>query len=221
MKITPTDRPIAALRQEAIDQLIMNYGHGKLSLDALERRLDEVLDANSHDRLTSLVSDLDLRTDEAYAQKKRSEFGPRLNTNPPQSQDVDYMIHVFGGSNRAGAWHVANTIRMFNVFGGAELDFAEARFSSRETHVKMLCLFGGANFYVPENINVVSKALCIFGGIDNRAPSTDDPSAPELVIEGLLLFGGARISVKRTMRQRLLEFANNVRETFAPTGTRY
>jgi hypothetical protein len=49
----------------------------------------------------------------------------------------------------------------------------------------------------------------------------DAPDAPTLVIEGLLLFGGVRISVKRTWRERWLEFANNVRDMFAsPSDSR-
>jgi hypothetical protein len=44
MPVTPNDRPIETLREETIDQLIMNYGHGKLSREAFERRLDEALD---------------------------------------------------------------------------------------------------------------------------------------------------------------------------------
>jgi len=45
MSVAPQDRPIDALREETVDQLIMNYGHGKLSRAAFERRLDEALDA--------------------------------------------------------------------------------------------------------------------------------------------------------------------------------
>jgi len=48
MPVTPHDRPIDALREQTVDQLIMNYGHGKLSREAFERRLDEALDSKSH-----------------------------------------------------------------------------------------------------------------------------------------------------------------------------
>jgi hypothetical protein len=218
MPIAPEDRPIAALREETIDQLIMNYGHGVLSLEAFERRLEQAFDARSHEALMSLTADLDLEVDRAYTEKKKSELGRGIDTSAPQGKDSDYMIHVFGGSNRGGRWTVARTIWMLNLFGGGELDFTDACFSARETRIRMLCLFGGANFYVPENVSTVSKALCIFGGIDNRAPSFDAHDAPTLVIEGLLLFGGVRVSVKKTWRERWLEFANNVREMFAPTS---
>jgi hypothetical protein len=225
MPVTPQDRPIDALREETVDQLIMNYGHGKLSLEAFERRLDEALDAKSHDALLALTSDLERFSDKQYAARKRAELG--IGAEPPRDararddgdeDEIDYMVNVFGGSNRGGAWHVPREIRMFNVFGGAELDFSNARFSAPTTHITVICLFGGASFYVREGINTVSKAICIFGGIDNRAPSSDDRDAPTIVINGLVLFGGADIKIKKTARERFIEFADHVREMFGATA---
>ena len=35
MPVTPQDRPLDALREQTVDQLIMNYGHGKLSREEI------------------------------------------------------------------------------------------------------------------------------------------------------------------------------------------
>jgi hypothetical protein len=220
MPVTPQDRPLNSLREETVDQLIMNYGHGKLSLEAFERRLDQALDAKSHDSLLSLTQDLDLVADKTYTEQKKAELGiPTASQYAEQMDDTgdtDHMINIFGGANRSGAWNVPSRINMLNIFGGADLDFSDARFTSRTTRITLFCVFGGANFYVRDGINTVSKALCIFGGIDNRAPSTNDRDAPTLLIQGLVLFGGARIKVRKTARERLLEFADSIRNMFAP-----
>jgi hypothetical protein len=220
MPVTPQDRPLNSLREETVDQLIMNYGHGKLSLEAFERRLDQALDAKSHDSLLSLTQDLDLVADKTYTEQKKAELGiPTASQYAEQMDDTgdtDHMINIFGGTNRSGAWNVPSRINMLNIFGGADLDFSDARFTSRTTRITLFCVFGGANFYVRDGINTVSKALCIFGGIDNRAPSTNDRDAPTLLIQGLVLFGGARIKVRKTARERLLEFADSIRNMFAP-----
>ena len=214
MPVATQDRPINAVREETIDQLIMNYGHGQLSLEAFERRLDQALDAKSHEQLVALTEDLDLVADKQYTDKKRSELGLASSNGAP-SRSVEHMVHIFGGSNRSGAWAVAREIRMLNLFGGAELDFTNAQFAAQETHIKMLCLFGGATLYVPENVNTVSRALCLFGGIDNRASYTPDQNATTIVIEGLVLFGGASIRVKRTLKERWLAFADTIKEMLA------
>ena len=55
------DRPFDQVRQEAIDQLIMNYSHGVISAEAFERRLDVASDATSFQELIDVVSDLSLK----------------------------------------------------------------------------------------------------------------------------------------------------------------
>jgi hypothetical protein len=164
--------------------------------------------------LAALTADLPLATDQAYAAKKRMELGIRPEDTAVEDDDTDYQVHIFGGSNRSGAWQVPRHIWMLNVFGGAELDFSDARFSAPTTKITLFCLFGGATFLVPEHVNTHSKAVCVFGGIDNRAPSTNEPGAPTILIEGVVLFGGATIKVKKTLKEHWLEFAASVRSMF-------
>jgi hypothetical protein len=220
MPVTPHDRPLDSLREETVDQLIMNYGHGKLSREAFERRLDAALDAKSHDELLELARDLDLKADTEYAAKKKAELGVRVGPDAFDGVEPEFMINIFSGTHRRGPWDVPREIRMINVFGGSDLDFSEARFSAKTTRITMFCMFGGASFYVREGIRTVSKAICIFGGVDNRAPSTTDSDAPTIVIEGLALFGGAHIRVRKTAKQRLQEFASTLRAMFDPEPPR-
>jgi hypothetical protein len=221
MPVTPQDRPLDALREETVDQLIMNYGHGKLSREAFERRLDEALDTASHDRLLELTADLDLRADRQYTATKKAELG--LHVDPSAGNRVDendLILNIFSGNHRKGAWDVPRSIRIVNVFGGAELDFSDARLTAETTYITVFCLFGGVNLRVRDGMRTISKALCIFGGVHNRSAPTPDPNAPLLVVEGICLFGGVDIRVKKTPKQRLTEFANTLRTMFDPEPPR-
>jgi hypothetical protein len=216
MPITTQDRPLDAVRRDTIDQLILNYGHGKLSLEAFERRLDAAMDARSHAELLALADDLDEFADHEYTQSKKAELG--LHADPDEiDSDQEWMIHIFSGSRRENAWNVPPRIKMVNIFGGGRLDFTRAKFAARKTRITMLCVFGGATFYVPEGVNAVSKAVCLFGGVDNRVPASTDPNAPTLVIDGLVLFGGADIKLKRSFKERCMELADSVRNMFSQT----
>lgn len=215
MPVTPNDRPLDALREETVDQLIMNYGHGKLSREAFERRLDEALDTKSHERLQELTEDLDLRTDRQYTAQKKAELGIRVDPSARAGVDeADTIVNVFAGHNRRGAWDVPRALRLVNVFGGCELDFTDARFTADTTYITVFCLFGGVNLRVREGMRTISKAVCIFGGVDNRGGTTLDPNAPLIVIEGFALFGGVDIRVKKTPKQRWQEFADQFRTMF-------
>jgi hypothetical protein len=216
MPVTPQDRPLDSLREETVDQLIMNYGHGKLSREAFERRLDEALDTKSHDRLIELTQDLDLKTDRQYTAQKKAELGIRVEASAAaQMENNDELIvNIFGGNTRRGVWDVPRAIRIVSIFGGAELDFTDARFTAETTYITVFCLFGGVNLRVREGMRTISKAICIFGGVDNRGGAALDPNAPLLVVEGCALFGGVDIRVKKTPRQRLHEFADQFRTLF-------
>jgi hypothetical protein len=215
MPVSPNDRPIDSLREDTVDQLIMNYGHGTLSREAFERRLDEALETKSHERLLELTQDLDLNTDRQYTAQKKAELGIRVDPSAANGiDDAEHIINVFAGNNRKGAWDVPRHIRIFNFFGGAELDFTDARFASETTYITVFCLFGGVNLRVRDGMRSISKTVCIFGGVDNRAGPTADPNAPLLIVEGLCLFGGVDIRVKKTPKQRLTEFADTLRGMF-------
>lgn len=214
MNVKATDRPLQTLREETIDRLVANYGQGHLSLDAFERRLDQAMDATTHAQLLALTEDLAAPVDtDLAAQRREALEAPSITAGGPPSE---LMLHIFGGSNRSGQWRAAREILMINVFGGGELDFSEATFSAATTRIKMFCLFGGATVLVPEGVNIVSRALCVFGGVDNRGPTSTLASAPSIVIEGFMLFGGVSIRVKRTFKERMLDFANTVKSMFKP-----
>lgn len=212
MSINSADQPIEKLREKAIDQLIMNYGHGKLSLEAFERRLEQALDAKDHENISALTNDLELEADKEYLQKKREELGGDFVDS--DQDDIEHLISIFGGSKQAGARDIAKETRMINIFGGGILDLSEAKFTSEKTKVKVLCLFGGADIIVSEDMNVISRGFCIFGGIDNRSPSARKPNSPTLTVESYVIFGGLKIRVARNLKDRLMTFGAAVRSLY-------
>lgn len=219
MPVDNQDRPIEIVREEVIDQLIVNYGHEELSLEAFERRLDRALSTNDATELDELVADLELTVDEVYEDQKREELDFELDYDYGAERDVEYSINIFGGSDRSGPWTVPREIRMINLFGGGDIDFSEAKFVHPTVRIKMLTLFGGSTIYVREDINTISKIISIFGGTDNSAPSSRSSRAPVVIVEGLVMFGGTDIKIKRTIREMFMDFADRIRGTQRPNSS--
>lgn len=213
MAVKSEDRPVETVREEVIDQLIMNYSHGALSYEAFDRRLDQAMESNDNVLLLSLVEDLDIAIDKEYIDSKKKDLG--LNYAPGDAEDVDYFVNIFSGSKRSGAWKVAKEVRVLSIFSGGELDLTEARFTQPTHTVKVFSLFSGCDVYVPEHINVVSKAFCIFAGVDNSAPSNGNSGAPTLIIEGISIFSGIDIKLKRSIKERFVEFADQMKNMFS------
>ena len=209
MPVNLKDRPTDAVREEVIDQLILNYSHGRLSEAAFERRLDQAMDSQENEEIAALAEDLELITDPKYADLKKSDFGVKYTSNP--AADGDYLVSIFGGSSRSGRWSVAKEISSLSIFGGADIDFTDAEFFHKDVSIKVLCIFGGDDIYIPPNVNVVSKVFCIFGGVNNKAPSIADRNAPTITLEGLVIFGGVDIKIKTTIKEKFVTFADNLK----------
>lgn len=216
MSIPPSDQPIEALRESTIDQLVMNYGHNKLSAEAFDRRLEQAMDATDQSQLVALTEDLDLKVDQQYLDKKHETFGREYESEEPK--DVDYMFNIMGGSTRRGEWEVPREIRMINIMGGGEIDFSEAIFPPGISKLKIYCLMGGAAIKVPDGIRVKSKVFSLMGGYDDQSPSSSSKEGPTLVIEGMILMGGAEVKVKYNMKKRLRDFGNSIRTRMTPSN---
>ena len=212
MAVKIEDRPIETVREEVIDKLVMNYSQGEISLEAFERRLDSAMETGDHQILVDLVADLELEVDKEYIEKKKEELNNVYDPSDPK--ETEQIVNIFSGSNRTGAWKVAKETTIYGLFSGADIDLSEAQLTHKVVHIKVYSLFSGVDIFVPENVNVMSKAFCIFGGIDNDAQSTVDKNAPTIMIEGFAIFSGIDIKIKRTLKERFVKFADEMKNLF-------
>jgi len=219
MPVTIEDRPIESVREEVVDQLTMNYGHGKLSLEAFERRLDQAMECKDNKKLLELTADLELTIDQDFISQKNKELGgdsePYSSVETNDSREVENIVNIFSGNDRTGEWTVAKETRIFSLFGGSDIDLSEAKFVHKTSRIRVFCLFSGIDIFTPEDINIISKAFCIFGGIDNKAPSTPDKNVPTLIIEGFVFFSGIDIKIKISFKERLIRFADGLKNLFS------
>ncbi|MCP4272931.1 MAG: DUF1707 and DUF2154 domain-containing protein [Gammaproteobacteria bacterium] len=206
MSVVPEDRPIETLRKEVIDQLVMNYSHGELSLEAFERRLDDAMETSDHQVLVELTADLDLKVDQDFVDNKNEQMG--INYVPGDSKDIEYIFKIFSGEERKGAWRLPKEIQVTSIFSGVDIDLTEAQFSNPEVLITVYNIFSGLDIFVPENINVQTRVFSIFGGTSNNTSSIADPNAPTVIVEGFALFSGINIKIKRTLKEHFIIFAD-------------
>lgn len=212
MPVKLEDRPIETVKEEVIDVLVYNFSHGFISDEAFERRLDNVIETTSHQEMVKQIEDLDATPSDEIKKHKEQQFSVHYSDSP--IDDTDTIVNILGGNDRTGQWAVPKVIRVFSLLGGASIDFTDARFTSPNVKIQLFSLFSGDNIYVPEGVNIVTKAFCIAGGIDNKAPSIASRQAPTLTIEGLVIFGGLDIKVKTTIKEKFVAFANQMKTMF-------
>jgi len=109
--------------------------------------------------------------------------------------DIVRATAVFSGQNINKNNEVFNGADLTAVFGGIDLDIRNSVIQ-KDVRIDALCLFGGIDIYVPQNIQVKVHSTSVFGGVDNFAAN----SAGNHVINVYCtcIFGGIDIKYNKT-----------------------
>lgn len=79
---------------------------------------------------------------------------------------------------------------IFCLFGGVEMDLRDAIVRD-DISLKSTTIFGGADIFVPRNVNVEVVSTPIFGGVSNDVEKRQkDPDQPTIFINCTCIFGG-------------------------------
>ena len=76
---------------------------------------------------------------------------------------------------------------LITVFGGIDCDLRGA-IIEKDCVIKVVCVFGGVDLLIPDNVNVVSNIPTFFGGTD--VLKKNHCAEHTIYIDGVCLFGG-------------------------------
>ncbi|MFF1483497.1 LiaF domain-containing protein [Streptomyces sp. NPDC058319] len=98
---------------------------------------------------------------------------------------------------------LASRLTLWSMWGGGRVDLSQARFSSQDTEIRAVALWGGTRITVPDDIDVEVKGFGLFGVLGKGAARrTGRPGAPRVVIKGLALFGAVVTRTSTTGTER-------------------
>ena len=209
MTVKLTDRPIDKVREEVIDQLIMNYSHEAISLEAFERRLDIATQTQDHQKLMEQVEDLSLTVDDTYTESKKARFTEVVT--PVDAPEQESITSVLSANERSGVWEVPKEIKCKSILGSCTIDLTRANFTHPTVRIRLLSLLSDDRIYVPENINVVIRTSNYLGNITTRLDGKPYAGAPTVIIEGYCVLANTEVKVKRMVKQRFMEFAEQLK----------
>ena len=79
-----------------------------------------------------------------------------------------------------------------SIFGGVDLDLREAKIKD-DVVIKATCIFGGADIFLPDNVNVKVDSTSLFGGVEDKRKETKDDNKYTVYIQATCIFGGVEI----------------------------
>jgi hypothetical protein len=183
MRVSDGDRERAAgvLREAA--------GHGRITMDELDERLELAYAAKTYADLAAVTRDL------PGPAQAPSAVQPAVAGRIGGAPRSKFSVAIMSGARRRGRWVVPRTYVGVAVMGGIELDLREAQFSEPEVTIHAYTVMGGIEITVPEDIDVDVSGIAFMGGFDHNASGPGAPGAPRLRVLGFALMGG--VDVKR------------------------
>jgi hypothetical protein len=184
MRVSDSDR------ERAADVLREAAGHGRITMDELDERLEVAYTAKTYGDLAAVTRDLP-QPAQAPGTAQRAPVD-RIGGTP----GAKFSLAILSGARRSGRWVVPPSYVAVAVMGGVELDLREALFSQPEVTIHAYTVMGGIEITVPEDVDVDVSGVAFMGGFDHNASGPGVPGAPRLRVLGFALMGGVEVRRK-------------------------
>ena len=184
MRVSDSDR------ERAADVLREAAGHGRITMDELDERLEVAYAAKTYGDLAAVTRDLP-QPAQAPGTAQRAPVD-RIGGTP----GAKFSLAILSGARRSGRWVVPPSYVAVAVMGGVELDLREAQFSQPEVTIHAYTVMGGIEITVPEDVDVDVSGVAFMGGFDHNASGPGVPGAPRLRVLGFALMGGVEVRRK-------------------------
>ncbi len=171
---------------------------GRLTLDEFAERVEVAYGARLGGDLIKVREDLpDVPTAPVSPRRKRSRF----------------TVALFGHTVRRGRLRLRRRTAAVSVFADVDLDLREAEIEDPRIVVTVIAIFGNADVYVPEGVNVEAGGVTIFGHQRDWGRETAHETAPKVQVRSLSLFGTIDVwRVPRDVRGRYGEITRQLQQ---------
>jgi uncharacterized protein DUF1707/cell wall-active antibiotic response 4TMS protein YvqF len=188
-------------RERVAKVLHDSMAEGRITVNELEERLDQVYAAKTFGDLEPLTRDLPV----GAAAKSLALPHPAA---PPSNRiggrgTSSTAIAVMSGAVRKGVWTVPPTFNAVAFMGGVEIDLSDARFEDAETTIQAFTLMGGIEIRVPRDIVVQVNGTGFMGAFESNVDEDQPPrpGVPVVKITGLAVMGGVEVKYGKPPRK--------------------
>lgn len=178
-------------RERTIELLSRHFAHDNLTLDELERRIEESYRASTVPALRDLTRDLP--TDAVEAQQQRAAPLPEVFVG-----ERDRIVSIMAETKRRGVWRPARHLDVWSIMSDTRLDLTEATLSSGVTEIELHGLMCTVKVIVPPGVRIVVQARAFMATVSDESydPPQVGSGAPVVRITGTLVMGELKVRVR-------------------------
>lgn len=168
-------------REKTIDVLSQHFAHDNLSLEELERRIDQVYKASSVAALRDLTKDL--QADAAAVAERRAAPLPEVFA-PERGRVVSVMTQT----KKRGMWNPPRHVDVFCFMSETLLDLTEARLAEGVTEIHLRAVMTQVKVIVPPGVRVVVQPDAFMAEVSDEVmdPPPVGSRAPVVRITGFV-----------------------------------
>lgn len=189
------DGPVVSLereRERTIELLSQHFAHDNLSLDELDRRMEQVYRARTVPALRELTKDLPASA--AEAEEKRAVALPDAFA-PEQGRIVSIMAET----KRRGVWRPPKKLDVWCIMSDTKLDLTEAQLADGVTEIHLRAVMASVRIIVPPGVRVVVQPSAFMSAVTDDL--TDQPpvgsGAPVIRITGPAIMAELKVAVRQ------------------------
>jgi len=200
------DAPLPTLsraREQTISELSQHFANDDLSLDELERRIEQVYKAAS-------VSELDAITSDLRVSQLPATAGP--SSAPVSSARMDYgtsnlpapnsrLLAVMSESRRTGRWLVPQRLDVVALMADTKIDLTSAVMPAGGAEFHVRSVWAACKIIVPPEMRVINEMHAIMASVVSKADEMDAEGAkghgPTLRLTGTAFMAEVKVVVRR------------------------
>jgi hypothetical protein len=178
-------------REKAVELLSRHFAHDNLSLDELERRMEEVYRASSVPALRDLTRDLPV--DASEAQQKRAVALPDAF-----APEQDRIVSIMAETKRRGVWRPPRLLDVWCIMSDTKLDLTEAVLSQGVSEIHLRALMASVRVIVPPGVRVVIQPTAFMSSASDELDEQPavGSGAPVIRITGPLIMSELKVKVR-------------------------
>src|SRR5262245_33745249 len=181
-------------RERTIELLGQHFAQDNLSLDELERRMEQVYRATSVPALRDLIKDLPVHVPETPVYARQAVAVPDAFT-----PEHDRIVSVMAETKRRGLWRPARKLDVWCIMSDTKLDLTEAQLNEGVTEIHLRAVMASVRVIVPPGVRVVVQPGGFMSSVTDDLP--DQPAvgsgAPVIRITGPVIMAELKVVVRR------------------------
>ena|SRR5688572_19933771 len=179
-------------RERVIELLSQHFAHDNLSLDELERRIEQAYRASSPPALRDLTRDLPGPDDAAPRRR------PPVPVPDMYAPEQDRIVSVMATTQRKGVWRPPRHLDLLSVMSEMHLDLTEALLVPGVTEIHVRAVMASLKIIVPRGVRVVVQPSAFMAEVQDETydPPAVGSGAPVVRITGLVIMSELKVFVR-------------------------